>query len=154
MDNFDYKILSCLQIDSRMSLQKISEAVGLSLSAVGRRIRVMENEEIIEGYSIKINEERLGFQFPVFVFVRLERQRAENFAFFEKQIESFNEVVECWLMTGSQDYLLKLVTKNVTEFERFLTQKLTTIDGVASVDSSVPLRCSKKLQNRSQTNLY
>ena len=63
---------------------------------------------------------------------------------------SFPEVVECWLMTGSQDYLLKIITEDVKEFERFLTEKLTTIAGVSSVDSSVPLRCAKQIQSRSE----
>ena len=98
--------------------------------------------------SISYTEKKLGFNFPVFVFVRLEKQRATNFSDFENEIKRFSEVVECWLMTGSQDYLLKIITKDVTEFERFLTLKLTTIEGVSSVDSSVPLRCAKQSHHR------
>ena len=150
MDEFDYKILECLKSDARMSYQRVSEKVGLSISSVGRRIHSMETKNVIEGYTVNINETKLGFTFPVFVFVRLEKQRAENFAYFEKKIKIFPEVVECWLMTGSQDYLLKIITEDVKEFERFLTEKLTTIEGVASVDSSVPLRCAKQMQSRSE----
>tara|TARA_B110000008_G_scaffold273301_1_gene307384 strand:+ start:1686 stop:2138 length:453 start_codon:yes stop_codon:yes gene_type:complete len=148
MDAFDYKILQHLKIDSRIPLHRISEKVGLSISSIGRRIHSMEKKNIIEGYTLRINEKKLGFNFPVFVFVRLEKQRATNFSDFENEIKRFSEVVECWLMTGSQDYLLKIITKDVTEFERFLTLKLTTIEGVSSVDSSVPLRCAKQSHHR------
>ena len=149
MDEFDYKILECLKSDARMSYQRISENVGLGISTVVRILHSMEPKNVIDGYTVKINENKLGFSFPVFVFVRLEKQRAENFAFFEKKIKIFPEVIECWLMTGSQDYLLKIITEDVQDFERFLTEKLTTIEGVSSVDSSVPLRCAKQIQSRS-----
>ncbi|MEC8744977.1 MAG: Lrp/AsnC ligand binding domain-containing protein, partial [Pseudomonadota bacterium] len=79
---------------------------------------------------------------------RLERQLASNFAAFEEKIRQFPEVVECWLMTGSQDYLLKLSTSDVRAFERFLTEDLTAIDKVSSVDTSIPLRCVKANESR------
>ena len=148
MDNFDYKILECLKSDARMSYQRVSEKVGLSISSVGRRIHSMETKNVIEGYTVKINENKLGFTFPVFVFVRLEKQRAENFAYFEKKIKIFPEVVECWLMTGAKDYLIRIAVKDVEEFEEFLTKKLTVIDGVSSVETSIPLRRVKSEYSR------
>ena len=108
----------------------------------------MEADGVIEGYTVQINEEKLGFGFPVFVSVRLERQLAKNFAAFEKKISQYPEVVECWLMTGAQDYLLKLSTSDVRAFERFLTEDLTAIDKVSSVDTSIPLRCVKANESR------
>ena len=148
MDNFDKSILDCLKADGRMSFQDIGSKVGLSISSVARRVHAMEANRIIEGYTIQINEEKLGFGFPVFVSVRLERQLASNFAAFEEKIRQFPEVVECWLMTGSQDYLLKLSTSDVRAFERFLTEDLTAIDKVSSVDTSIPLRCVKANESR------
>ena len=148
MDNFDKSILACLKTDGRMSFQNIGSKVGLSISSVARRVHAMEANRIIEGYTIQINEEKLGFGFPVFVSVRLERQLASNFAAFEEKIRQFPEVVECWLMTGSQDYLLKLSTSDVRAFERFLTEDLTAIDKVSSVDTSIPLRCVKANESR------
>lgn len=127
MDSFDIDILSCLKIDGPMSLADISERVNLSISSVARRIRTMEADGVIEGYSVRINEEKIGFGFPVFVSVRLERQLTVNFSDFEQKIRAFPEVVECWLMTGNQDYLIKLRTSNVREFETFLTEDLTAI---------------------------
>ena len=148
MDNFDKSILACLKTDGRMSFQDIGSKVGLSISSVARRVHAMEANRIIEGYTVQINEEKLGFGFPVFVSVRLERQLASNFAAFEEKIRQFPEVVECWLMTGSQDYLLKLSTSDVRAFERFLTEDLTAIDKVSSVDTSIPLRCVKANESR------
>ena len=148
MDNFDKSILACLKTDGRMSFQDIGSKVGLSISSVARRVHAMEANRIIDGYTIQINEEKLGFGFPVFVSVRLERQLASNFAAFEEKIRQFPEVVECWLMTGSQDYLLKLSTSDVRAFERFLTEDLTAIDKVSSVDTSIPLRCVKANESR------
>ena len=149
MDRFDYKILDCLKTDGRMSYQDISARIGLSISSVARRVRSLEEDGVIEGYTVKINEEKIGFGFPVFVSVRLGKQLASNFALFEKKISQFPEVVECWLMTGTQDYLLKLSTEDVRAFERFLTEELTAIDKVASVDTSIPLRCVKQNEYRS-----
>ena len=143
MNSFDIDILSCLKIDGRMSLADISERVNLSISSVARRIRTMETDGVIEGYSVRINEEKIGFGFPVFVSVRLERQLAVNFSEFEQKIRAFPEVVECWLMTGNQDYLIKLSTSNVREFETSLTEDLTAIKTVSAVETSIPLRCVK-----------
>ena len=148
MDDFDKSILACLKTAGRMSFQDIGSKVGLSISSVARRVHAMEANRIIEGYTVQINEEKLGFGFPVFVSVRLERQLASNFAAFEEKIRQFPEVVECWLMTGSQDYLLKLSTSDVRAFERFLTEDLTAIDKVSSVDTSIPLRCVKANESR------
>lgn len=150
MDQFDVHILDCLKSDGRMSYQDISAQIGLSISSVARRVRNLEQAGVIEGYTVKINEEKMGFGFPVFVSVRLEKQLASNFALFEDKIRQFPEVVECWLMTGTQDYLLKLSTENVSSFERFLTEELTAIDKVASVDTSIPLRCVKQNEYRSR----
>ena len=149
MNEIDFKILRCLKEDGRMSYQIVSEKIGLSVSSVGRRINAMEAQGIITGYAVKVDEEKIGYGFPVFVSVRLEKQLAKSFSFFESQIRVFPEVVECWLMTGSQDYLLKVMAKDIRDFEWFLTEKLTTIDGVSSVDSSVPLRCVKQNEYRS-----
>ena len=148
MDKFDRSILACLKSNGRMSFQDIGSKVGLSISSVARRVHVMEADGVIKGYTVQINEEKLGFGFPVFVSVRLERQLAKNFAAFEKKISQYPEVVECWLMTGAQDYLLKLSTSDVRAFERFLTEDLTAIDKVSSVDTSIPLRCVKANESR------
>ena len=83
-----------------------------------------------------------------FIFISLEKQQSKNFDKFEKKILNFPEVVECWLMTGAKDYLIRIAVKDVEEFEDFLTKKLTVIDGVSSVETSIPLRRVKSEYSR------
>ena len=103
---------------------------------------------IIKNYSINIDETSLGYKFPAFIFISLEKQQSKNFDKFEKKILNFPEVVECWLMTGAKDYLIRIAVKDVEEFEDFLTKKLTVIDGVSSVETSIPLRRVKSEYSR------
>jgi len=138
LDPIDAKILRELQRDARLTIQELSDRVGLSATPCSRRIRNLEQEGIIKGYSARIDETTLGFGFAVFVSVRLDHQSAEN------AIELMPEVVDCWLMTGGHDYLLRVVVTDLREFESFMTGRLTKIDGVASLESSIPIRRVKE----------
>jgi Lrp/AsnC family leucine-responsive transcriptional regulator len=100
----------------------------------------LEEAGVISGYAALIDEAQLGFGFSVFVSVKLERQVDSALAKFEAAINTFPEVVECWLMTGNRDYLLRISTRGLDDFERFLVGKFTKIPGVASIESSIPLR--------------
>lgn len=140
MDEIDIRILRCLQKDGRKSINELSEVVGLSATPVARRVKQLENAGVITGYSALIDEEKLGFDVSVFVFVQLDRQVDNALATFEKSIQLMPEVVDCWLMTGSRDYLLKVTTSGLKGFEQFLVGRLTKISGVASIESSIPLR--------------
>lgn len=140
MDLIDKKIIKILNNNSKTTLQTISDKVNLSIGPTARRISQLEKNNIIKNYSVNIDEYSLGYKFPAFIFISLEKQQSKNFDKFEKQILNFPEVVECWLMTGSKDYIIRIAVKDVEEFENFLTKKLTVIDGVSSVESSIPLR--------------
>lgn len=140
MDFIDKKIIKILNNNSKTTLQTISDKVNLSIGPTARRISQLEKNNIIKNYSVNIDEYSLGYKFPAFIFISLEKQQSKNFDKFEKQILNFPEVVECWLMTGSKDYIIRIAVKDVEEFENFLTKKLTVIDGVSSVESSIPLR--------------
>lgn len=140
MDLIDKKIIKILNNNSKTTLQAISDKVNLSIGPTARRISQLEKNNIIKNYSVNIDEYSLGYKFPAFIFISLEKQQSKNFDKFEKQILNFPEVVECWLMTGSKDYIIRIAVKDVEEFENFLTKKLTVIDGVSSVESSIPLR--------------
>ena len=100
----------------------------------------MEKEGVISGYSAIIDERKLGFTFSVFVSVRLEKQIDDKLEVFETRVRAMPEVVDCWLMTGNSDYLLRVVTRDIEEFEKVLLGDLTRIDGVATIESSIPLR--------------
>jgi Lrp/AsnC family leucine-responsive transcriptional regulator len=140
LDRFDRDILRALQGDGRLTIQELSERVGLSPSPVSRRVRRLEADGVIRGYAALIDETALGYGVSVFVSVRLDRQVDEALARFESAVQAFPEVVDCWLMTGARDYLLRIATADLAEFERFLTGRLTRIPGVAAIESSIPLR--------------
>jgi Lrp/AsnC family leucine-responsive transcriptional regulator len=140
VDQLDTSILHMLQRNGRATINDISETVGLSPSPVARRVRLLEEAGIITGYAAQIDEVALGYGFSVFVSVKLERQVDDALAKFEAAIRAFPEVVDCWLMTGNRDYLLRIATNGLAEFERFLVGKFTRLPGVASIESSIPLR--------------
>jgi Lrp/AsnC family leucine-responsive transcriptional regulator len=140
LDRFDTEILRVMQKDGRLTINDLSARVGLSPSPVARRVRHLEEAGIITGYAALIDEVALGYGVSVFVSVQLDRQVDEALATFEAAIATFPEVVDCWLMTGNRDYLLRVATSGLHEFERFLVGTLTKIRGVASIESSIPLR--------------
>lgn len=140
LDDIDQKILSELQKDGRLTHQYLSARVGLSPSPCARRIKQLETDGYITGYSAQIDQSKIGFPFSVFVSVRLDQQIDNRLVSFEREVTNCPEIVDCWLMTGSFDYLLQVAVRDLHEFERFLTRRLTKIPGVASLESSVPIR--------------
>ena len=140
VDQTDASILQMLQKNGRATINDISDVVGLSPSPVARRVKLLEEAGIITGYSAQIDEVALGYGFSVFVSVKLDKQVDEALVKFESAIRLFPEVVDCWLMTGNRDYLLRIATAGLAEFGRFLVGKFTKLPGVASIESSIPLR--------------
>ncbi len=139
-DNVDRSILRELQSDGRLTTQELSARIGLSPSPCARRIKQLETEAYITGYSALIDEAKMGFGFSVFISVRLDRQVDDRLVSFEREVARCPEVVDCWLMTGGFDYLLRVAVADMDEFEHFLTGRLTKIPGVASIESSIPIR--------------
>ena len=148
IDAVDQKILVELQRDARLTNQELSERVGLSATPCARRIKNLEEAEIITSYSANIDEAKLGYGFTVFVSVQLDRQIDDRLINFEKEIRLLPEVMDCWLMTGNRDYLMRVAVADLIEFERFLTGRLTKVEGVASIESSIPIRRVKGRMSR------
>ena len=140
IDQLDRSILQMLQRNGRATINEVSETVGLSPSPVARRVRLLEEAGIITGYAAQIDEVALGYGFSVFISVKLDKQIDEALVKFEAAIRLFPEVGDWWLMTGNRDYLLRIATNGLSEFERFLVGKFTKLPGVASIESSIPLR--------------
>lgn len=138
--SIDQKILTAFQRDGHLTHQQLSERVGLSPTPCARRIKRLETDGIITGYGARINAAKQGFDVSVFVSVRLDQQVDDRLRHFERNVRVFPEVVDCWLMTGTFEYLLRVVVRDLHEFEHFLTAKLTKLPGVASLESSVPIR--------------
>jgi Lrp/AsnC family leucine-responsive transcriptional regulator len=135
----DRRILRALQQDGRMTVQAIAERVGLSASPCLRRIRQMEDAGIISGYSAVVEQKAVGLPVSVFISIKLERQRAEELDRFGSAIAAWPEVMECYLMTGQFDFLLRVVCADLAAYEQFLRQKLTQVVGVSSIESSFSL---------------
>ena len=139
LDAIDRKILSLLQQASRLTMQEISEKVGLSPSPCHRRIKMLEERGIITRYGVTIDQRAVGLPVSVFVSIKLARQREEDLERFAKAVAAWSEVMECYLMTGHRDYLLRVVVSDLSAYERFIKQKLTRLEGISSIESSFAL---------------
>ena len=118
---------------------ELADRVGLTQSPCLRRVRQLEAAGVIRRYAALVDQERVGLPISVFVSIKLERQREEALERFETAIRRCPDVVECYLMTGPRDYLLRVVARDLAAYERFLKETLTRIEGVASIESSFAL---------------
>lgn len=143
LSGIDRRILRALQEDGRSTIQAIADKVGLSPSPCLRRIRQLENAGIISGYSANVDQKAAGLPVSVFISIKLERQRAANLDDFGAAISRWPEVMECYLMTGQYDFLLRVVCADLEAYEHFLREKLTQLDGVGSIESSFSLGAVK-----------
>ena len=146
MDNLDKKIVFELQKNGRLSNFEIAEKVGLSPSPCLRRIKNLEKKKIISGYTAIVDEELFGYPVTAFVSVRLENQTDGTLKKFEEGISTLVEVVDCWLVTGNRDYLLRVVAENLKTYEKFMREDLTKIQGIGSIETNFALGSVKTKQ--------
>jgi Lrp/AsnC family leucine-responsive transcriptional regulator len=139
IDEIDRKILRHLQVDGRMSLADLAGKVGLSPSPCLRRVRMLEKSGVIARYVAVLDQRAVGLPVSVFVSIKLDSQRQDSLDRFAKAIERWPEVLECYLMTGPRDYWLRVVVPDLDAYERFVRQKLTRLEGIASIESSFAL---------------
>lgn len=139
LDDIDRRIVQALQADGRMSIQDLAAQVGLSPSPCARRVKLLEEAGVIKGYVAVIDQEKLGLPVSVFASIKLERQREEELDRFGAAVQRWPEVADCYLMTGQRDYLLRIIVSDLAAYERFLKDKLTRLDNVASIESSFAL---------------
>ena len=140
LDAMDRRILARLQSRGRISNADLARDVGLSASACLRRIRELEESGVIDRYVAVLDQKSVDLAISVFVQVTLERQTEPSLEIFEERIAARPEVMECYLMTGDADYLLRVVVADVTAYEQFLKNHLTRIPGVSSIKSSFALK--------------
>ncbi|WP_323035295.1 Lrp/AsnC family transcriptional regulator [Pararhodobacter sp.] len=136
MDEKDQQIIRALQRNGRMSNQDLAAEVNLSPSPCLRRLRLLEQSGAIKGYSATIDAEAYGLPVTVFVRVSLENHTGATVNQFEKDIARVEQVLECYMMTGTADYLLRVVVADLADYERFVRRRLHPIGGIASIDSS------------------
>jgi len=140
LDTTDRRILDRLQTDARTPNAELAREVNLSPSPCLRRVRRLEEEGVIRRYVTLLDPGAIGLPVSVFVQVTLEKQIETALAEFERAIAARPEVMECYLMTGDADYLLRVVAPDIDAFQRFLMEHLTRIRGVASIKSSFALK--------------
>lgn len=143
LDEIDRRILTALQRDGRLTNQDLAAQIGISASPCWRRVRALESAGVIKAYAALVDPAALGLDVSVFTQVSLDRQGEKSLQVFEQAVGGWPEIMECYLMTGDADYLLRVVVPSLAAYEQFLMQKLTRIPGIASIKSSFALRTVK-----------
>ncbi len=139
LDRIAWRILDRLQRDARISNADLAREVGLSPSPCLRRVRELEQSGVIKDYVTLLEPAEVGLPISVFVQVTLERQVERALETFEHAMLDRAEVMECYLMTGDADYLLRVAVANVEAYETFLKEHLTRVPGVSGIKSSFAL---------------
>jgi Lrp/AsnC family leucine-responsive transcriptional regulator len=144
LDRYDAAILDELQRDGRLPIVELAEQVGLSSTPCARRLKLMEQDGIIQGYTAVIDPSRLGLKVQAFVQVRLTRHTDENIEQFRRAVDSMEEVVSCHAMTGAYDLLLQVVVTDLEQLSNVVLKKLMHIRAVRDVHSSIVLNTIKR----------
>lgn len=140
LDEIDFALLHHLQEHARISNVELADRVGLSPAPCLRRVQALERNGVIRKYAALLNPNMVARDVTVFVQISLDLQVGGRLDTFEQQIMKREEVLECYLMTGDSDYLLRVVVPDVAAYERFLKEALTRIEGVVGIKSSFALR--------------
>jgi Lrp/AsnC family transcriptional regulator, leucine-responsive regulatory protein len=143
LDRIDAKILKCLVANAKISTADLAKSVGLSTSPCWQRVRRLEADGYITGYTAKLDQYKLGATEIVFVEVSLERHNQDALKEFGNTIQKIDEVLEVFLTTGEHDYLLKVAVTGTRGYEDFLINTLSKIPGIRQTRSSFALRCLK-----------
>lgn len=143
MNSFDAAILRVLQKNSRASLNEISEQVGLSTTPCWNRIRRMEESGVIEGYTVRLNQEKLGYGETVIVHVTLDSHSDATLEKFGEALAAIPEIQEACLVSGEYDYFLRIAVRDTKDYERLLRERLYKIPGIRHSKSSFVLRSLK-----------
>ncbi len=141
LDRTDRRILLELQKDGSISNLELAEKVGLSASPCSRRVKALQDSGFIQKTVTILDAKKLGLDMIAVISISMDRHTPERFQAFEKAVQSFDEVMECYLITGqSADYILKVIVADMDAFQQFLLGKLTRIEGVTGVHSSFVMR--------------
>jgi DNA-binding Lrp family transcriptional regulator len=143
LDAIDLKLLSLLQEDGRTTNVDLAKAVGISAPPCLRRIRVLQDQGYIQGFHADVNEKELGFEVKAFAMVGLHSQAEVDLSAFEERCRNWPLVRECHMLNGEIDFILKCLSPDLSSFQSFITEELTSADNVASVKTSLVIRGAK-----------
>lgn len=144
MDNLDRKLISLLQENGKLTMKELSAELGLSITPIYERLRRLENKGLITGYHASVNPKKAGFGFEVFSSVTLESHKADYLREFEVEIAKFSEVMECYHLAGTFDFLLKILVKDMDEYAEFVNRKLAKLNNIRLVQSMMVLKKIKQ----------
>ena len=136
LDATDIRILQLLQENAQLTLKEISQKINLSMTPTHDRIKRLEQEKVIDRYVTILNKKMLGNPMMVYCNITLDKQQKNHFEEFEQAIKQFPEVIECSVISGSFDYLLKVIVKDMNAYNEFYQKKLSDLQSVAHISSS------------------
>ncbi len=140
LDSIDMKVLQALQANARLTNTELATRVNLSASPCLARVKALEEMGVISRYVTLLDPLQIGLNVSVFIEIRLEQQVEKSLERFENAIRDYPEVMECYLMTGDADYLLRVVVPDIQALERFIIDELSKIPGVSNIKSSFALK--------------
>lgn len=140
MDSKDKEILNLLQRNGRMSISELASQVSLSDTPCLRRVKKLEESGVISGYSAQLNSKTLGLNVLIYAFVKLQGNTDKNAEVFEQAALALDNVLECSVISGSHDYLLKIIAKDLEDYERFVKKSLGGISAIDAIESTVVLK--------------
>jgi Lrp/AsnC family transcriptional regulator len=139
LDHTDRRILELLQTEPGINASEIGEKIGLSQSAVWRRIQSLREEGVIREQPVKLDREKVGLNTMVFAHVKLTSHGRSNLADFSEAVRKYPEVLDCYVLLGNVDFLLRIVTEDIKAYEQFFFEKLSQLPGIQEVNSSIVL---------------
>jgi DNA-binding Lrp family transcriptional regulator len=137
MDAKDRQIVRALQKDGRLTNQELADRVALSPSPCLRRVRLLEERGIITGYAARVDAKAYGLAVTAYIRIALQRHEKDSVRTFEARVTEIDEILECYLMTGDADYLLKVMVADLDAYEAFVRNRLHAIPGIASINTSL-----------------
>ncbi|EMN5132171.1 Lrp/AsnC family transcriptional regulator [Burkholderia contaminans] len=144
LDAIDRRILRALQRNSNQTNAELAQQAGLSATPCLRRVHLLEEQGVIDVYVALLNPAAVDLRFTAFVRVTLERKDKKTVEHFAREMEQAPEVLECHLMAGSYDYLLRVIARDLDDYQRFQMETLTQIEGVRNVETEIPLKRIKQ----------
>ncbi len=144
MDKIDHSILCALQADARLSVTALAEQVALSATPVTRRIKALEADGTITGYTTRMDAKKLGFSMQAFVLANLKQHNDETIERFEAAVGAMDSVIACFAVTGDMDYILHIVARDVDHLNEIVLKRLVRIEGVGDVKSILVLQTVKQ----------
>lgn len=144
MDNFDKNIIQALQQNGRISNKELAEQVALSPAPCWRRVDALQKDGLIKGYSVVLDQEKLGLNITAFAFITLDNHHPETVKVFDEGIKQWPEILECHATSGEHDYLLKIVSADMQSYNQLIYDKILTIPHIRSVNTSFSMRQKKR----------